>query len=151
MYLSRLNGIFAQQDSNEDGIISEAEFRQLLRTIQSACGIFPSHEEDAEIERLLEIVDPNNNQQITHSQVAYLLMNESVPIQGDYLQRRVPMLQFINDFADENGTFAASTGYNTRRDDDIHHLDEDVIQDNLAKLVDFASEIQPTGAPINMR
>ena len=33
MYLSRLNGIFAQQDSNEDGIISEEEFRYLLRTI----------------------------------------------------------------------------------------------------------------------
>ena len=67
MYLSRLNGLFAQQDSNEDGIISETEFRQLLRTIQSVCGIFSSIEEDAEIERLLEIVDPNNNQQITHS------------------------------------------------------------------------------------
>jgi hypothetical protein len=35
--------------------------------IQSVCGVFPSHEEAAEIERLLEIVDPNNNQQITHS------------------------------------------------------------------------------------
>jgi hypothetical protein len=63
----------------------------------------------------------------------------------------VPILQFINDFADENGTFTASTGYNTRRDDEIHHLDEDVIQNNLARIVDYSSEIQPTGAPINMR
>ena len=72
-------------------------------------------------------------------------------IQGDYLQRRVPILQFINDFADENGTFAASTGYNTRRDDDIHHLDEDLIQNNLAKLGNYASESQPTGAASIMR
>ncbi len=69
-----------------------------------------------------------------------LLSTETVPIQGDYLQRRVPILQFVNDFADENGTFAASTGYNTRRDDDIHHLDEDVILNNLAKLGGYTSE-----------
>lgn len=38
----------------------------------------------------------------------------------------------MNDFADENGTFVASSqGYNTRRGDNeaegIYHLDEDVI------------------------
>ena len=63
----------------------------------------------------------------------------------------MPILQFINDFADENGTFAASTGYNTRRDDDIHHLDEDLIQNNLAKLGNYSSESQPTGVASIMR
>ena len=56
-------------------------------------------------------------------------------MQGDYLERRVTILQYINDFADENGSFAASSGYNTKRDDtDIQHLNEDVIQSSLVKL-----------------
>ena len=65
-FLSKFTELFKVIDSNEDGIISEDEFMELIRMMNVI-----THDE--EIEYLLQVGDPFNNQMMTYSDVISLL------------------------------------------------------------------------------
>ena len=65
-YIKKFITLFKKLDGDTNGILNEEEFRQLVTMIRVAAS-----EED--VERLLQIVDPYNNQQITFSECLSLL------------------------------------------------------------------------------
>jgi Ca2+-binding EF-hand superfamily protein len=58
---------FKRHDTDNDGIINEEEFLQLLNSLD----IFGDNSEDETL-RLLNIIDPYNNKQITFSETIAL-------------------------------------------------------------------------------
>ena len=63
-------------------MLCETQFKQLLLSMHRVCegGLFSFEQNpEAEVERLLEVVDPQNNQRITYSEVVQLLSQQSVP------------------------------------------------------------------------
>lgn len=65
-YIKKFVMLFKKLDTDTNGVLNEEEFKQLLAMMRVAAG-----EED--VERLLQIVDPYNNQQITFSECLALL------------------------------------------------------------------------------
>jgi Ca2+-binding EF-hand superfamily protein len=65
-YIKKFITLFKKLDSDTNGILNEEEFNQLLVMMKAVSG-------DEEVERLLQVVDPNNNQQITFSECLALL------------------------------------------------------------------------------
>lgn len=59
-------------DRDQDGIISEVQFKELLRMMN----VFDT---DEEIEKLLTQVDPFNNKKMTYSEVVLVLSSHMVP------------------------------------------------------------------------
>ena len=80
-YLSRFVSLFKSVDSNRDGIISEDQFKSLIREMK----IIPNSDEQGEmdIEKLLIMIDPHKTQQITFSELVTFLtlteLNDSTP------------------------------------------------------------------------
>ena len=60
-YLHRLNSVFARVDADQDGVISEVEFKSLISLLQKEFELIPEGEIQAETQRLLEQVDPHCN------------------------------------------------------------------------------------------
>jgi len=65
-YIKKFVTLFKKLDTDTNGILSEEEFKQLIAMMKVT-----SSEED--VERLLQIVDPYNNQQVTFSECLALL------------------------------------------------------------------------------
>lgn len=82
-YLKKLLNVFKKVDSNSDGVLNEKEFQRLIAGI----GIGFSTED---FNRLLQVIDPFDNQQITFSEVVNLFSTELVPPEN------VPILQKIS-------------------------------------------------------
>lgn len=61
------NLLFKQVDTDNDGIINEDQFRRLIYSMN----VVVQNETNAEsdIDTLLRVVDPHNNQQMTYSEV----------------------------------------------------------------------------------
>eukprot|EP01012_Entosiphon_sulcatum_P008513 TRINITY_DN14640_c0_g1_i1.p1 TRINITY_DN14640_c0_g1~~TRINITY_DN14640_c0_g1_i1.p1 ORF type:complete len:751 (+),score=148.35 TRINITY_DN14640_c0_g1_i1:44-2296(+) len=74
-FLVKFVRLFRQCDTDRNGIINEAEFRQLLRLIDPEK---PLHE----TEQLVRLIDPHNNQQITFSECVTFLSSELVSLLG---------------------------------------------------------------------
>ena len=77
-------------DVDGNGVLCEEEFRQLLKMLNESVVIFADPQ--AEASRLLEIIDPQNNQKITYSECVQLLSTETVVSLGDYLERKTPII-----------------------------------------------------------
>ena len=71
-FLIKFTNLFKSVDNDQDGVISEVQFKDLLRMM----GILQSEEE---IESLLAQVDPDNNQKMTYSEVVLVLSSHMVP------------------------------------------------------------------------
>ena len=71
-YLKKFILLFRKLDTNTDGVLDEAQFRALLREMNCVRA-------EAEVVRLLETVDPFNNQRITFSDCLALLSSVPVP------------------------------------------------------------------------
>ena len=69
-YIKSFVNLFKRLDSDTNGVLSEDEFRQLI----SAMKVTASPED---VERLLEVIDPYNNQQVTFSECLALLSSVS--------------------------------------------------------------------------
>ena len=69
-YLKNFKNFFDKVDSDNNGIINEQEFILLIKQI----GIF--NEEEGEIERILNDIDPYGNEKITFSQIIRYFSNE---------------------------------------------------------------------------
>ena len=89
-FLNRFTELFQNVDSNQDGIISEPEFRVLMQHMNVL-----AHEE--EIDYLLCEIDPYNNQKMTYSEVVHLLSSHMVPRDDEEPEKRIPLLEkFVN-------------------------------------------------------
>ena len=65
-YIKKFITLFKKLDTDTNGIVNEEEFNQLAVMMRVASG-------EEEVERLLQVVDPYNNQQITFSECLALL------------------------------------------------------------------------------
>ena len=75
-FLSKFVRIFKQHDSDRNGIVNEYEFRMILSTVD------PSKTEE-EVNALLELIDPHNNQLINFSECVTFLSSELVRMMRD--------------------------------------------------------------------
>ncbi|CAD8087342.1 unnamed protein product [Paramecium sonneborni] len=82
-YLSKFIQNFRQIDQDQNGIIDENEFRQLITDLNIGSN-------DFDIQRYLNKIDPYNNQQITFSQCVQLFSQEQAP------GTNVPIIQKIS-------------------------------------------------------
>lgn len=81
-FLSKFTLEFKKVESEGTGVLNELQFKYLINQMHNICdgGLF-SFEQDvaAEIDLLLEAVDPQNNQRITYSEIVQLLSQKTVP------------------------------------------------------------------------
>ena len=68
----KFTNLFKSVDNDQDGVISEVQFKDLLQMM----AILDSEEE---IENLLAQVDPFNNKKMTYSEVVLVLSSHMVP------------------------------------------------------------------------
>ena len=71
-FLIKFTDLFKSVDNDQDGVISEVQFKDLLRMMN----VMGSEEE---IEQLLAQVDPFNNKRMTYSEVVLVLSSHMVP------------------------------------------------------------------------
>eukprot|EP01006_Ploeotia_vitrea_P024285 TRINITY_DN57056_c0_g1_i1.p1 TRINITY_DN57056_c0_g1~~TRINITY_DN57056_c0_g1_i1.p1 ORF type:complete len:843 (-),score=72.21 TRINITY_DN57056_c0_g1_i1:130-2658(-) len=72
-FLAKFVKLFRQFDTDKNGIINEQEFRGLLKAIDP-------NKADDEINSLLDLIDPHNNQVITFSECVTFLSSELVSL-----------------------------------------------------------------------
>ncbi|CAG9322690.1 unnamed protein product [Blepharisma stoltei] len=89
-FLSKFIQLFRKVDSDNNGVVNEMEFRELLAFTEMGFS-----EEDTL--RLLHIVDPYNNQQITFSECISLFSTEPAPNQDNKEEKdKVAVLQKLS-------------------------------------------------------
>lgn len=79
-FLGEFNQLFKQVDQDHNGVINEEEFRELIMSMNVM--VNNPNGSNREIETLLRVIDPFNNQQMTYSEVVQLLSNQLVPQQN---------------------------------------------------------------------
>jgi hypothetical protein len=83
-FLNKFIQIFRKVDNDADGIINEQEFRKLIVFMDLGFS------EDA-IFRLLQVIDPYDNQQITFSESVALFSTEMVPVEGVAVMKKLSL------------------------------------------------------------
>ena len=82
-YLKNFVRAFKKSDTNADGVVNEREFKKLI--ISLGLGF-----EEGDSNRLLQIIDPFDNQQITFSECVALFASELIPAEN------IPIMQKIS-------------------------------------------------------
>lgn len=85
-FLEKFILIFKSFDQDNNGVINETEFRELVQCMDVI------HNEE-EINYLLQVIDPFNNQQMTFSELVHLFSSHMVPVNVDDTQRSIPLLE----------------------------------------------------------
>lgn len=89
-FLYRFTQLFKQVDGDNNGLVNEEEFRDLLARMQVV-------EREDEVQLLLQLVDPYNNQKMTFSEVVHLLSSHMVPAEEQNPTVTIPLLEkFVN-------------------------------------------------------
>lgn len=83
-FLEKFLQLFKMVDSDNDGIINEEEFRDLVLNMDLGFT-----EED--VDRLLQIIDPYDNQQITFSEGVALFSTELIPVENVAVLKKLSM------------------------------------------------------------
>lgn len=81
-FLRKFTLQFKLVDRAATGVLNELQFKELLHNMHRVCegGLFSFEQDvDAELDRLLEAVDPQNNQRITYSELVQLLSQQTAP------------------------------------------------------------------------
>ena len=73
-FLFRFTVLFKMVDSDNNGVLSEEEFRSLLLERMQVVN------SDEEVNFLLKHIDPYNNQKMTYSEIVHLLSSHLVPL-----------------------------------------------------------------------
>jgi len=71
-FLIKFTDLFKSVDRDQDGVISEVQFKEMLRLMNVL-------DTEEEIEKLLAQVDPFNNKKMTYSEVVLVLSSHMVP------------------------------------------------------------------------
>jgi Ca2+-binding EF-hand superfamily protein len=88
--LGEFNQLFKQVDQDHNGVINEGEFRELIVSMNVV--VANPTGTNGEIDTLLRVIDPFNNQQMTYSEVVQLLSNQLVPQQNfNQIQNHTPI------------------------------------------------------------
>lgn len=82
-FLSNFVKVFKKVDMDSDGILNEKEFTKLLATVNLGFN-------ESDCNRLLQLIDPFDNQNITFSECVALFSTELVPVEN------VPIMQKIS-------------------------------------------------------
>lgn len=72
-FLYRFTQLYKECDGDNNGVINEEEFRELI-------GRMNVIEREEEVHYLLQMVDPYNNQKMTYSEIVHLLSSHMVPV-----------------------------------------------------------------------
>ena len=80
-FLGKFVRLFRQYDADKNGILNEAEFVQLLRAIDPA-------KTDHEVNALLDLIDPHDNQLINFSECVTFLSSELVKMMSEMKQQQ---------------------------------------------------------------
>eukprot|EP00743_Colponemidia_sp_Colp-15_P004572 GILK01004929.1.p1 GENE.GILK01004929.1~~GILK01004929.1.p1 ORF type:complete len:534 (+),score=90.15 GILK01004929.1:109-1602(+) len=96
-FLQRFLRLFRLVDKDNNGIINEAEFRELL----AAMG---SDTTEQNVAKLLSIVDPWNNQQITYSECVTFLSSDLAMFSGNVETAKPEMEMQPSDSLENDGT-----------------------------------------------
>ena len=83
-FLTHFTQLFRQFDLDSDGIINEEEFRELVQMMDLG---FSEHD----VIRLLQIIDPYDNQQITFSEAVTLFSTELIPLEGMAVMKKLSL------------------------------------------------------------
>lgn len=93
-FLYKFTQKFKLVDIDSNGIIDEAEFRELVELMAVI-------EREEEVDYLLQMVDPYNNQKMTFSEVVHLFSSHMVPLTDDDPHTTIPLLEkFVNENVD---------------------------------------------------
>jgi hypothetical protein len=84
IFLEKFLALFKANDLDSDGIINEVEFRELVTYMDLG------FTED-DIDRLLQVVDPYDNQQITFSEAVALFSTELIPVENVAVLKKLSM------------------------------------------------------------
>lgn len=91
-FLSSFTSLFKEVDADNNGILNEQEFSELMQRMSV---LHPASQQEV-IDALLNLVDPHNNKQMTYSEVVQLLSSQMTPISEDN-PRLVPILEkYVN-------------------------------------------------------
>ena len=85
-FLEKFIDVFKSIDSDNNGIINESEFRELVQSMDVIS-------DEEEVNYLLQMIDPFNNQQMTFSELVHLFSSHMVPIDEGDPQRSIPLLE----------------------------------------------------------
>ncbi|OMJ67252.1 hypothetical protein SteCoe_35632 [Stentor coeruleus] len=83
-FLNKFTQIFRKVDTDADGIINEQEFRDLVVFMDLGFS-------EDDIIRLLQIIDPYDNQQITFSEGVALFSTELIPVEGVAVMKKLSL------------------------------------------------------------
>lgn len=85
-FLEKFIAVFKSIDSDNNGVINEAEFRELVQSMDVI-------QDEDEVNYLLQMIDPFNNQQMTFSELVHLFSSHMVPVDDRDPQRSIPLLE----------------------------------------------------------
>jgi Ca2+-binding EF-hand superfamily protein len=85
-FLEKFIAVFKSIDSDNNGVINEAEFRELVQSMDVI-------QDEDEVNYLLQMIDPFNNQQMTFSELVHLFSSHMVPVDERDPQRSIPLLE----------------------------------------------------------
>ena len=83
-FLAKFIQVFRKVDRDADGIINEHEFTELVLIMDLGFS-------EADITRLLQIIDPYDNQQITFSEGVGLFSTELIPVEGVAVMKKLSL------------------------------------------------------------
>lgn len=83
-FLNKFTQIFRKVDTDADGIVNEQEFRDLVVFMDLGFS-------EDDIVRLLQIIDPYDNQQITFSEGVALFSTELIPVEGVAVMKKLSL------------------------------------------------------------
>lgn len=85
-FLEKFIAVFKSIDSDNNGVINESEFRELVSSMEVI-------NDEEEVNYLLQMIDPFNNQQMTFSELVHLFSSHLVPVDERDPQRSIPLLE----------------------------------------------------------
>ena len=112
----KFTDLFKQVDDDQDGILDEEQFRRLIEAMNVV--------EQAEIDVLLQKVDPFNNQKMTYSEIVHLLSSHMAD-KSEHEPEQIPLLEkFINAGVDPdlevlNNDLPGDDNEDDRRDESV--------------------------------
>lgn len=113
-FLEKFITVFKVIDGDNNGVINEIEFRELVQSMDVIS-------DEEEVNYLLQMIDPFNNQQMTFSELVHLFSSHMVQMDERDPQRSIPLLEkFVSQAQgqDHVGEILKEEDSNEERDDE---------------------------------
>lgn len=113
-FLEKFIAVFKVIDGDNNGVINEVEFRELVQSMDVIS-------DEEEVNYLLQMIDPFNNQQMTFSELVHLFSSHMVQMDERDPQRSIPLLEKFVSQAQESdhvGEILKEEDSNEERDEE---------------------------------